>query len=127
MPRREFLFSRDMADACLHLMDLPAERFDALLGSDEAATGAFVPPLVNIGVGEDVTIAELAALVRDTVGFKGELRFDRSKPDGTPRKLLDVALLHSLGWRARVSLKEGLGMAYEDFLASQREGRTASR
>ena len=76
-----------------------------------------MPPLVNIGVGEDLTIAELAELVRDVVGYKGGIGFDPSKPDGTPRKLLDVTRLHGLGWRPRVGLREGLALAYADFLA----------
>jgi GDP-L-fucose synthase len=116
-PRREFLYSDDMADACLFLMNLPDERYGTLLGSDEAATGEFVPPLVNVGVGEDVTIAELAAMVKDVVGFEGTIAYDRDKPDGTPRKLMDVGLLASLGWTARTPLREGLASAYRQFLA----------
>ena len=116
-PRREFLFNRDMADACVFLMGLPDEQFVPLLGSDEPVTGEFMPPLVNIGVGEDLTIAELAELVGDVVGYKGGIGFDPSKPDGTPRKLLDVTRLHGLGWRPRVGLREGLALAYADFLA----------
>ncbi len=112
--RREFLYSEDMADACVFLMQLPDEKYDTLLGSDEAATGIFMPPLVNIGVGEDLTIRELAETVADVVGFTGELVFDTSKPDGTPRKLLNVDRLHGMGWKAGVSLKEGLKRAYQD-------------
>ena len=118
-PKREFLYSDDMADACVHLMNLPDERFNALLGSDESVSGRFEPPLVNIGVGEDVTIAELAHLVRDVTGFAGEIVFDRSKPDGTPRKLMDVRLLHGTGWRATTSLAQGLRLAYREFATSQ--------
>ena len=117
-PRREFLYSDDMADACVFLMNLPEDRYATLLGSDEVATGEFVPPLVNVGVGEDVTIAELAAMVARTVGFQGRIDYDRTKPDGTPRKLMDVSLLASLGWRARTPLDEGLAAAYRQFLAS---------
>ena len=117
-PRREFLYSDDMADACVFLMNLPQERFVPLLGSDEAATGEFVPPLINIGVGEDVTIAELAGLVAEVVGFEGRIDYDRDKPDGTPRKLMDVSLLRSLGWSARTRLRDGLAAAYRDFLAA---------
>jgi GDP-L-fucose synthase len=117
-PRREFLYSDDMADACVFLMNLPDERFDTLLGSDEAATGEFVPPLINIGVGHDVTIAELAAMIAEVTGFRGRIDYDRSKPDGTPRKLMDVSLLHSLGWTARTGLRDGLATAYRDFLAA---------
>ncbi|KPK49033.1 MAG: GDP-L-fucose synthase [Thiotrichales bacterium SG8_50] len=115
-PRREFLFSEDMADACVHLMNMPDEVFLGLLGSDESATGTFQPPLINIGVGEDVTIGELASLVGKVVGYEGRIVFDTSKPDGTPQKLLDVGRLHTLGWRARTTLSEGLARAYADFL-----------
>ncbi|NEV76925.1 GDP-L-fucose synthase [Rhodopseudomonas sp. BR0C11] len=99
-PRREFLYVDDMADACVFLM----EREDIVDG------------LYNVGVGEDVTIAELATLVMEVVGFDGVLEFDTSKADGTPRKLLDVERLSSLGWRAGTSLKEGIAQAYADFL-----------
>ena len=117
-PRREFLFSDDMADACVFLMNLPDDGYDALLGSDESASGRFEPPLVNIGVGEDVTIAELARLVQATTGFEGRIVFDAGKPDGTPRKLMDVALLSRAGWKARTSLSEGLRLSYAEFAAS---------
>ena len=117
-PRREFLYSDDMADACVHLMNLDAARYDALLGSDEMASGRFEPPLVNIGLGTDVTIAELAELVRQTSGFSGYLAFDASKPDGTPRKLMDVTLLSSTGWTAHTSLIEGLRKAYAEFAST---------
>ncbi|CAN0617639.1 GDP-L-fucose synthase [Burkholderia multivorans] len=118
-PRREFLYSDDMADACMHLMQLPDERFDALLGSDEAATGVFEPPLVNVGTGVDLTIAELAELVKRTVGYTGDIVFDADKPDGTPRKLLDVERLTNCGWRASTRLEDGLAQAYRDFVAHQ--------
>ena len=111
-PRREFLCSDDMADACVHLMSLPDMQFDALLTAE-------TPPLVNVGCGNDVSIAELAELVKKTVGFDGKLSFDTSKPDGTPRKLLDVSKLDNMGWRAATGLKEGLTIAYKDFLAAQ--------
>ena len=115
-PRREFLYSEDMADACVYLMNLPDDSFGGLLGSDETVSGKFEPPLVNIGVGVDVTIAELAEQVSRTVGFEGEIVFDTSKPDGTPRKLLDIGRLHALGWRASTSLQAGLAKTYADFL-----------
>lgn len=118
-PRREFLYSDDMADACVFLMNLPDARYQALLGSDESATGRFEPPLVNIGVGEDVTIAELALLVARVVGYQGEIVYDSSKPDGTPRKLMDVGLLAAAGWRASTPLQDGLAKAYAEFAASQ--------
>jgi len=116
-PRREFLYSDDMADACVHLMGLPDDRFDVLLGSDESKTGVFMPPLINVGMGEDLTIRELAVVVAEVVGFQGEITFDTSKPDGTPRKLLDVSRLTALGWSAKTGLREGMGLAYADFLA----------
>lgn len=119
-PRREFLYSDDMADACIFLMKLPEEDFRALLqrrsfGGDSAIP---VPPLINIGCGEDLTIRELAEQVREVVGFSGEVIFDTSKPDGTPRKLLDLSLLQGLGWKHRTPLAAGIGEAYRDFLAS---------
>jgi len=114
-PRREFLYSDDMADACVFLMNLPDDRYVSLLGSDESKTGRFEPPLVNVGVGEDVTIKELAGLVGEVVGFDGELVFDTTKPDGTPRKLMDVSRLNGMGWRATTTLLNGLADAYRDF------------
>jgi GDP-L-fucose synthase len=107
-PRREFLYSEDMADACVFLMSLPDDKYCSLLGSDEAETGRFEPPLVNIGVGEDVSIGELAEMVKSAVGFQGEMVFDTSKPDGPPRKLMDVGKLSAMGWRAKVDLKIGI-------------------
>jgi len=117
-PRREFLYSDDMADACVHLMSLPDERYQALLGSDESVSGRFEPPLVNIGVGEDLTIAELAERVAAVVGFTGRIDYDSSKPDGTPRKLMDVSRLAQAGWHASTGLDVGLRQAYADFKAS---------
>ena len=116
--KREFLYSEDMADACVYLMNLPDDAYCGLLGSDETISGKFEPPLVNIGVGEDVTIGELAALVKEAVGFDGEIIFDTSKQDGTPRKLLDVSRLNAIGWHAPTSLQAGLMKAYADFLKS---------
>jgi GDP-L-fucose synthase len=107
-PRREFLYSEDMAEACVYLMTLPDDKFSPLLTPDAS-------PLVNIGVGEDVTIRELAEIVQQVVGFTGSITFDTNKPDGTPRKLLDVTRLHSLGWRAKTSMQAGLANAYRDF------------
>lgn len=101
-PRREFLYVDDMADACVHLM----KTYSA-------------PDLINIGTGEDISIAEFARVVAKVVGYRGEIAFDPSRPDGTPRKLLDVSRLASLGWRATTSLEEGLRRAYEAYLATQ--------
>ncbi len=116
-PRREFMYSEDMAEACVFLMNLPDEQFVPLLAQDR---NSGLPPLVNIGVGEDMTIRELAERVRAVVGFEGEIVFDPSKPDGTPRKLLDVSRIQSLGWRAGVGLQDGLRQAYADFLSRRR-------
>jgi GDP-L-fucose synthase len=99
-PKREFLFADDLAEACFYLMQ----------NYDEAG-------LVNIGTGEDVSIKELAILIKDIVGFTGELKFDHSKPDGTPRKLMDVSKLHNKGWKHTVELEEGIRLAYHDFLS----------
>lgn len=101
-PRREFLFADDLAEACLFLMDnYNGKQF------------------VNVGVGDDITIKELAEIIADVVGFKGELVFDTSKPDGTPRKLMDVSRIHSLGWKHKTSLREGIKIAYQDFLKKE--------
>lgn len=121
-PRREFLYSDDMADACVFLMSLDAPAYDALLGSDESISHRFEPPLVNVGMGEDVTIKDLAELVGSVIGYSGKIVFDTSKPDGTPRKLLDVSLLRGNGWEAKICLEDGLQMAYRDFLSSSSEG-----
>ena len=106
-PLREFLFADDLADGCLHLMGLEDP-----------------PSLVNIGVGSDVTILELAKLIAETVGFDGEILTDPSKPDGTPRKLMDSSLIRSLGWEPQTSLEEGLMASYEDFLDAEEEVRS---
>jgi GDP-L-fucose synthase len=107
-PKREFLYSDDMADACVALLRLPAERFAAAVGT--------YPPLINIGFGSDLAIRELAGIVARVVGFQGVLRFDAAKPDGTPRKLLDSSRMTSLGWKPRVSVEEGIALAYREFL-----------
>ncbi len=105
-PRRELLYADDMAEACLFLLNLDEARYTSLLPEG-------VPPLVNIGTGEDVTIRELAEIICDVVGYRGELRFDTTKPDGTPRKLLDVSRMRALGWSARTPLVEGIRRTYE--------------
>jgi GDP-L-fucose synthase len=117
-PRRELLYSDDMADACVMLMNLPDVAFDEVLHGPNDF------PLINVGCGEDQTIAELARAIAAVVGFRGALEFDASKPDGTPRKLLDVGRLKRLGWGPRVDLKAGIAAAYQDFLA--REGSLAA-
>ncbi len=101
-PLREFLFSDDLADACFFLMQNYDEQ-----------------QFINIGVGHDISIKDLALLVKKIVGFEGELSFNTSKPDGTPRKLMDVSKLHSLGWKHKIELAEGIEMAYEDFLKKE--------
>ncbi len=105
-PRREFLHADDLAEACLFLLNLPEAAFAALLNEQEA-------PLVNVGTGEDVTIRELAQMVARVTGFSGEFVFDASKPDGTPRKLMDVSRIHGLGWRHRIELETGVREVFE--------------
>jgi GDP-L-fucose synthase len=100
-------------------MTLPDEDYVSLLGSDETETGKFEPPLVNIGAGDDITIKALAEMIRDAVGFNGEIVFDTSKPDGTPRKLMDVTRLRRIGWSGCTPLDRGIGRAYADFLRVQ--------
>ncbi|CAM4184146.1 GDP-L-fucose synthase [Pedobacter westerhofensis] len=99
-PMREFLFADDLADACYFLMESYNE-----------------PNLINIGTGVDLTIKDLALLIKKVVGFEGDLKFDSTKPDGTPRKLMDVSKLHGLGWKHQIDLEEGIQLAYHDFLA----------
>jgi len=104
-PRRELLHSQDLAEACVFLMELDEQRYGSLLKEDE-------PPLINIGTGEDVTIRELAELAAKVVGYQGQLVFDSSKPDGTPRKLMDVSRLHRLGWKHTIPLEQGIEMTW---------------
>lgn len=109
-PRREFLHSDDLAAACIFLMTRDDSAFNTLL-TDPAASG-----LINIGCGEDLTIAELAEIIARVIGFTGSLTFDPSKPDGTPRKLLDTKRINSLGWKPTTTLKQGIALTYQDFL-----------
>lgn len=111
-PRREFLYVDDMAEACVHVMSLPREVY--------AAHTRPMQSHINVGTGEDITIRELAELVARVVGFTGRIEFDASKPDGTPRKLLDVSRLRGLGWHPVVGLDEGLRASYQDFLQMSR-------
>lgn len=108
-PRREFLYSNDMADACLYLMEQQEGRLQSLFNDTQ-------PPLVNVGSGQDISIRELAELVKSVVGFTGSFTFDASKPDGTLRKLMDVSKLEQMGWRADTSLRAGIAAAYEFYL-----------
>lgn len=101
-PLREFLFSDDLADACVFLMNNYNEK-----------------QFVNIGIGEDLSIKDLAELIKEVVGYQGKISFDTSKPDGTPRKLMDVSKLHALGWKHKVNLREGIKLAYADFLKKE--------
>ncbi len=103
-PLREFLHADDLADACVYLM----KTYDEEL-------------FVNIGVGEDISIKNLAELIRQTIGYEGELRWNTDKPDGTPRKLMDVSRLHNMGWKHRYSLEEGIKLTYQDFLVKEEE------
>jgi len=101
-PLREFLFSDDLADACVFLMNSYNEK-----------------QFVNIGIGEDLSIKDLAELIKNVIGYTGKISFDTSKPDGTPRKLMDVSKLHALGWKHKINLREGIKLAYEDFLSKE--------
>ena len=98
-PMREFLYADDLAEACAYLMENYSE-----------------PEFINVGTGIDITIKKLAETVKESVGFKGNLNWDTSKPDGTPRKLMDVSRLHAQGWKHKIELKEGIALAYQDFL-----------
>ena len=138
-PRREFMYSDDLAEACVFLMNLEKDVFASSLSPQtsnsslspsnlhpkssicEASASVLSPPgsLINIGTGQDITIRELTDLIAEVVGYTGEIRWDATKPDGMPRKLLDVSFLHSLGWKHKTSLKEGLHLTYNDFLKNQ--------
>ena len=111
-PKREFLYSDDMAEACVFVMNLNDKQFKPLLAADR---NDGLPPLLNLGSGNDLTIAELANLIKEVVGFEGEIVLDNTKPDGTMRKLMDSARLNQLGWGVKMQLKDGLTSAYQDF------------
>jgi len=111
-PRREFLFVDDMADACIHVMNLPKNVY--------AEHTTPMNSFLNVGYGSDITIAEIARLIAEVTGFEGLIEFDRSKPDGTPRKLLDCNRLAVTGWKAKIDLAAGLRVAYKDFLESEK-------
>jgi len=108
-PKREFLYSEDLADAIIFLLRLGDKAYATLVNPTQC-------PLINIGYGEDLTIEELARLIAGVIGYQGAFRYDKTKPDGTMRKLLDSSKMMQLGWRPRVGLEEGIGLAYEDFL-----------
>jgi len=105
-PRRELLYSEDLAEACAFLLNLDEPTYATLISETD-------PPLINIGTGEDVTIRELTEIVFRVVGFDGTLTFDHTKPDGTPRKLMDVTRLHTLGWHHTTSLEQGIRQIWE--------------
>ena len=107
--RREFLYSDDLARAMLMLSNLPEQAFDHLVNASNRNY-----PLINVGCGHDITIAELATTIADVVGFRGEICWDHSKPDGTPRKVLDTSRINALGWRPEITLKQGLRTVYEE-------------
>jgi GDP-L-fucose synthase len=112
-PKREFLYSDDMAEACLYVINLPEAQFKPMLATDR---NDGLPPLLNLGSNADLTIAELANLVKEVVGFNGEIIFDASKPDGTMRKLMDSGRLNQLGWNVNTNLPDGLKLAYQNYM-----------
>lgn len=103
-PRREFLFADDLAEACVFLM----KEYDS-------------PEIINVGAGSDISIQELAHTVAEVVGYRGEIKNDTTKPDGTPRKLMDVTKIHALGWKHKIEIKEGIKVSYQDFLEKQKK------
>ncbi|MFH2065958.1 MAG: GDP-L-fucose synthase [Pseudomonadota bacterium] len=104
-PRREFLHVEDLADACCFIMNLDDSQYEPIVRDGQT-------PLINIGFGKDITIRELAQIIQGVVGFDGDIRFDRTKPDGTPQKLLDISKIQGLGWKPKISLKEGIRKTY---------------
>lgn len=114
-PKREFLYSDDMAEACVFIINLDDSVFKSLVASDR---NDGIPPLLNLGSNSDLTIRELANLVKEVVGFNGDIIFDITKPDGTTRKWMDSGRLNRLGWNPKVDLTSGLTLSYSDFQAS---------
>lgn len=112
-PKREFLYSDDMADACLYLLEQPESKLSDLFNDER-------PPVVNIGCGEDLTIRAMAEMIAETVGYSGNLVFDSTKPDGTMRKLMDVSKLKQMGWTATTQLRDGLAYAYKNYLEGEK-------
>ena len=119
-PLREFMYSDDCARACLQLMNLPDTIFETL------TSGSDIAPIVNVGTGEEVSIKTLAETIQSVVGYEGKLMFDTSKPDGTPRKLLDVTRLKQLGFKQTVALSDGLQLAYDDFVKTHKASEESS-
>ncbi len=112
MPRREFLYVDDLAAACIHVMNIPKNMYNK-----------YTKPMlshVNVGYGSDIMIRDLARLIASTVGYDGEITYDKTKPDGTPKKLMDSSLINNLGWKAQVNLEQGLKLAYEDYLKNEK-------
>lgn len=120
-PRREFLYSDDMADACVFLMSLADDEYAKLLwpaGTPVESYALGFGPLANIGAGVDITISELAEMIKQVAGYTGEIVFDTRKPDGSPRKLLDSSRIHAMGWKRRITLREGLSRTYSNFIGN---------
>lgn len=115
-PKREFLFSDDLASACIFLMGISKEQFKKSVGYPSCH--------VNVGFGQDIEISELAKMICKVIGYNGEVKFDTKKPDGTPKKLLDSSVINALGWKPKVSLEDGLKMAYASFLNEFANGKT---
>jgi len=111
-PRREFIHSKDLADACIHLLSQTEDTLKSCFLNSESV------PLINIGCGTDQTISELACIIKNVTGFEGDIRWDTSKPDGTPQKLLDVSRMSELGWDAKINLNDGITQTYQDYVQS---------
>jgi len=114
-PKREFLYSEDMAEACTHILGLADSDFASLIAADR---NDGIPPILNIGYNEDISIAELAETIKEVTAYEGKIVFDTSKPDGTMRKLMDSSRINHMGWTAKTELKNGLKAAYTDFIKS---------